>query len=345
MNVRTLSRGFTLVELLVVIAIIGVLIALLLPAIQAAREAARRMQCANHMRQLGLAVHNHHDALRYFPTGGRDWEYYPTFTVGFTETGGRPEQGIKQEAGWLYQITPYIERQAVWEGDGQGTAEDRIHRLTEAVIETYYCPSRRAPIAVSNAYRQHYYKSAEVGAPSGNHLTGRSDYTSCCEDSRPSNLKTLFPTRYPDDAALNADGFVNVPYGYGFMKQVDYWKSSGPGNLAPLTFGTLPDGASTTLVAGEKRLPSTGVGVSNFTNEDNSWICGWDNDTVSRADRPIGPDTPTIPDYWAFGSAHSVGFNALFGDGSVTMIKYDIDMVTLVRMAHTADGRAYQVVD
>ncbi|EAQ76834.1 DUF1559 family PulG-like putative transporter, partial [Blastopirellula marina] len=291
MNSNSAPRGFTLVELLVVIAIIGVLIALLLPAVQVAREAARRTQCSNNMRQIGLAVHNHHDAHQYLPTAGKDWEYYVTFSVGFGETGGTPEVGSKQEAGWLYQITPYMDRQNIWEGDGYGSAEERNHRISEAVIETYYCPSRRAPIATSNAYRQIYYRSANVGAPSGEHLTGRSDYTSCCENTRPSNLKVLFPEQFPDDAALDAAGFFNMGYGYGVMKQTDYYNAAGPRGTQLLTFTGIADGASTTLFAGEKRLPTFAVG-GNAINEDNSWICGWDNDTVSRADVPVGPDVP-----------------------------------------------------
>src|SRR5258708_5984912 len=102
--------GFTLIELLVVIAIIAVLAALMLPAVQAAREAARRSQCTNNLRQIGLAFHSHHDVLRFFPTAGGDWGTPPTYI------NGSPAVLDKQGAGWGFQILPHLEGEAAWQG-------------------------------------------------------------------------------------------------------------------------------------------------------------------------------------------------------------------------------------
>jgi prepilin-type N-terminal cleavage/methylation domain-containing protein len=132
------TRGFTLVELLVVIAIIGVLVALLLPAVQAAREAARRMQCQNNLKQIGLAMHNHHDTLGYFPGGGSDG---PNGTCcNSTERTGWS---------WAFQLTPYIEQTAVYNHTDNSV-------VSLSVISGFYCPTRRAPAKYGSSAKNDY---------------------------------------------------------------------------------------------------------------------------------------------------------------------------------------------
>ena len=139
-------RGFTLVELLVVIAIIGVLVSLLLPAVQASREASRRTQCQNQLKQISLAFHQHHDTLQFFPTGGWDWMTPPTFV------NGTPATGRAQQAGWGYQILPFVEQTAVWNGGGGTTDTDKALFAIAAPTKLFFCPSRRPPQTVTYSY-------------------------------------------------------------------------------------------------------------------------------------------------------------------------------------------------
>jgi prepilin-type N-terminal cleavage/methylation domain-containing protein/prepilin-type processing-associated H-X9-DG protein len=126
-------RGFTLVELLVVIAIIGVLVALLLPAVQAAREAARRAQCSNHLKQVGLALHNYHDTFGQFPPGGLN-------------PGPGTNIGGARINGWVL-ILPFLEMGTVHElwdfRFGYDNAENNAGKRQP--VDTYFCPSRPRP--------------------------------------------------------------------------------------------------------------------------------------------------------------------------------------------------------
>jgi prepilin-type N-terminal cleavage/methylation domain-containing protein/prepilin-type processing-associated H-X9-DG protein len=130
--------GFTLIELLVVIAIIAILIGLLLPAVQKVREAAARMQCSNNLKQIGLAIHNHHDALGAFPLAGNGAD--PTRVM----VGGSPATGATQNLGWAYQILPYIEQNVLWAHPTESTVK-------ATPVKIYFCPSRRPSTVFSVA--------------------------------------------------------------------------------------------------------------------------------------------------------------------------------------------------
>jgi prepilin-type N-terminal cleavage/methylation domain-containing protein/prepilin-type processing-associated H-X9-DG protein len=130
------SRGFTLVELLVVIAIIGVLVALLLPAVQAARESARRTQCSNHLKQMGLAFQNHADVHGILPDAGQDWG------APRTKINGVIQIAPNQAWGWAYQMCPYIEQRNLWE---QPVDTD----VAKTTIKMLFCPTRRPPTIIA----------------------------------------------------------------------------------------------------------------------------------------------------------------------------------------------------
>ncbi|MCI0335091.1 MAG: DUF1559 domain-containing protein [Planctomycetes bacterium] len=132
MRTRISRAGFTLVEVLVVIAIIGLLIALLLPAIQAARESARRTQCQNNLKQIGVAVQSHHDTRKHFPMGRNKFDQYAV--------------------SWAFFLLPYMEETAIYNSyDSKARVDDQKNFATmRTPVETYACPSRRKAAADRN---------------------------------------------------------------------------------------------------------------------------------------------------------------------------------------------------
>ena len=290
-------RGFTLVELLVVIAIIGVLVALLLPAVQSAREAARRMQCANNLKQFGIAFHNHHDTYSFFPTAGFGWTYAPEYSA-----SGTPEVAPRQRAGWGFQILPFIEQQNIFTGANMTTNDDRQKQVMGAAIPAFFCPSRRQ--AKAHAPVASWY------GPSGDYPHAQTDYAG----SNHHNTGVIVQTN-----------------------ENQTWGTAGA-----ITFGSIPDGSSNTLLIGEKRLNIAPLGT--YQGDDNEgYSSGWDHDVMRYTDRVPLPDRRTGDGEQRFGSSHPSGINIALADGSVRFLPYTIDQVIFKNLGERNDGLTVQL--
>ncbi len=158
-NINTKRSGFTLVELLVVIAIIGILIGMLLPAVQQVREAARRVTCANNLKQIGIGVHNYESAHKNFPDGGLNW------FADRSKQGSIPKNAPNQDWGWLYQVLPFLEENNLYSHD-----DDAIVQKT--AVPTYFCPSRRPPTVLGGIRAMNDFAG---NAGLGNNSRGWSD--------------------------------------------------------------------------------------------------------------------------------------------------------------------------
>jgi prepilin-type N-terminal cleavage/methylation domain-containing protein len=333
-------RAFTLVELLVVIAIIGILVAILLPAINAAREAARRSQCRNNLKQLGLAANNYMTANRHFPTGGWGWRWAgdPNYGSGKAQTGG-----------WMYQILPFIEEHQIWSlGKGlQGIARgNAIRQAIETPIAIYFCPSRRnaqtVPFTHGNFYRQ--LENNGVGAP---RVIARNDYVSCSgsfgmndEPEGPANYKEGYDCLFTNTGCdmMNQPNFWNAMTTNRRLKGITVHPLSGLIGLRKIK-----DGVANTILYAEKYLNQQLVETTDHDN-DQGWNIGYDRDimrfteTQPRKDNHVEGTMHLI-----FGSAHPDGMHASMGDGSVHTIIYDIDLIVFQRLGDRSDGRVVDI--
>ena len=307
--------GFTLVELLVVIAIIGVLVALLLPAAQMAREAARRVQCQNHLKQSSLAFLQLESAQGHFPTGG--W--------GFKWTGD-PDRGFGpgQPGGWGFSILPYLEEgnaASIGEGLGDTAKAQALIEQKTTIIAGLYCPSRR-PAELSYGPET----SFNAGQPAED-LVAKTDYA-----VNGGHRAGQGWGRGPQISCLNT-----YPNCNGFIRNgdPDVIAATYSGVVLPsmvLHSEHIVDGLSKTMLLGEKFLKpafyNPGVGV-NTCSDNNSVYQGFDWDTTrftdARDDLPAEDTNQNDNCSNRFGSAHRNSFNASYCDGSVHLIEYDID--------------------
>lgn len=363
------KRGFTLVELLVVIAIIGILVALLLPAIQAAREAARRTQCKNNLKNIGLSIHNFYNTNKFFPTGG----IYPGPDIGlylrdtYTEPNvfkrvGPANGPLEQGLGWMYQILPFLEEGAV-------TNIVRTNQLTKLPIGLYNCPSRRGATIHANSGCALVDYAATVGGPSRSEipstfdtfLNDSADHTTfknnegwvfwgCngCGDTTWWNIEEV--QKKMNQPPPYKPLFRGVMQRGDWLSVADANKRAHLGFMIKMTDSKITDGTSKTLLVSEKFVHTSLVLGSGGSADDRGWTDGWDFDALrstliqprpdSSAPEPPNPATNYDPSNYQLGSAHSGGINAVYADGSVGFLNYDINLETLNRLGNRMDGEA-----
>ncbi len=296
--------GFTLIELLVVIAIIAILIGLLVPAVQQVREAAARTQCANHLKQIGLAFHNHHDVLNYFPTGGGTPSgLFMLFPAPLTP----PAVGRAQQGGWGYQILPYLEQVNLWRCGNSVT-------IQQTPLEVYFCPSRRDPV------------QSTQGIWAGNALT---DYAA--SNMEPGPGMTADPI---DDRFNTGNGIVrfNVVGAVRIAHVLDGTSNTllvGEKRLARdrLSTGLAPDDDQGYSIGWDHDTVARTINPP--APDPNSTAVGFGTDNCVTNPCPFGS---------TFGSAHIAGFQMVMADGSVRLITYGIRQPTFMALGTSAGG-------
>ncbi|MCA9249310.1 MAG: DUF1559 domain-containing protein [Planctomycetales bacterium] len=314
---KTSTRGFTLVELLVVIAIIGVLVALLLPAVQSAREAARRTQCTNNLKQIGLALQNYHAALSVFPSGY------------IANSGTHSQRTVEEGWGWHVLIMPYMEQTGLYDQLevrsktlqqrlSDAASDAGVKALFQTELNGYLCPSDERS-ATLDPDKRHFYglgNKAKIAV-------GKTNYP---------GVAGLF------DRAWNWQG-NSVSGGTG------PFENNGAlfGN-SEIRMADIRDGTSNTFAVGERDMRCYAASWPGVRNP--SWDCNWGiwhNLGIVRLkpnshEDPVFRAMPSKPNdargTWqcdscteTFSSAHPGGILFAFCDGSVHFISDGIDSV------------------
>ena len=323
------ESGFTLVELLVVIAIIGILIAMLLPAVQAAREAANRTQCGNNLRQMGLAVHNYHDINGSLP---------PLWSTTKAATSRGNQSGFSPT--WAVFLLPFLEHRAAWEqyawpesttNDAAtlilpgGGGQSNLFNMSGMRASTFNCPTRGPRIALTRGRK---WQTCDYVPLVFNGITSSSGASGVYNSFDSAHVGMIIK---PLTSATTIEPVVSRT-----------------------TFGAVTDGLSFTALFGEKHMGDTWFGRLNldspvvqfFANERCVRTTGL---ALAKSPRENGttPDSGNLanarPDVMKFGSWHPSACQFCFGDTSIKRVKNFTAVLTLQQMTTRSGGEQYEL--
>lgn len=299
------SNGFTLIELLVVISIISILIGLLLPAVQASREAARNTQCMNNLKQIGLAVQNFESQRKELPPS-RNYDHFQS---------------------WAFLILPHMEQTALpeeWNDRLKYYYQSDKARLTR--IPSYYCPSRRSGGVIST-------RGDDILSPfeTSPHIPGTVADYACSAGHGPPGVWNWITSNGAFIMGFGETEPPTVPEGNFAPPNAELvtWKSR-------TDFSSIFDGASNTIIVGEKHVRQQWQGVAP---EDGAIYNGDHPGNFSRCGGP-GYPLARFPDddyQTNFGSYHAAGVNFVFADGSVRTLDTNISTEVLGRLTARND--------
>jgi hypothetical protein len=302
-----------LIEALVVISILGILMAIVLPAVQAARESSRRTQCANHLKQLALGCLAHENAHHHLPTGGWGWRWQPDPDRGF---------GRRQPGGWPYALLPFVEQATSRQiGQAKSPAEKRAlgRMVAETPVPLFHCPSRRSAVPYPFVHPLDFYN---IDRPA---FIARSDYSANAGDQTP---------------YLYGAGPASLAEGDG--PTYKWTQTDGTGVVfrrSEVRVASIRDGLSSTYLLGESYLNPQQYETGKAENDDQGLYVGFDRDTL----RVTSPEFPPLRDHHgldsdhSFGSAHPAGWHAALCDGSVRMLSYQIGVEVHRRLGNRKD--------
>ena len=329
---RSHNQGLSVIQVLIAVVVIGVLVALLIPAIQIARTSARTAQCKNNMKQLSAAMLKHEQVQGFFPSGGWGCHWVGDADSGFDK---------HQPGGFFYNILPYLGQEAMHDlalGTVRGSDKqnDLNLQMAQTLVPAMTCPSRRTPMVRPTPIDAKVMRNCSSPDDPSMHAWFNGDYKA--------NAGSVVVGWWTGPSSWeDAEKWIDAPPGTPDNPFSDMSKSNGICHQqSQVRAAEVTDGLANTYLLGEKCIDPlyyTDFTDGNDCNGDQPAIGADSLDLVGWTNMSPTPDRPKKPNFRGFGSAHTSGLNMSFCDGSVRTISYQIDRKIHRNLGNRKDGQ------